>query len=248
MSFLEAIISGIIQGITEFLPISSSGHLVIFHNLIGLKDPQIFFDIFLHLGTLIAIFIVFGKDIVDVFTVKKKYLFFLSLATLVTVVFILFFNKNIEAAFSSVKSVGKMLIFTGIWLILGSFIRFGSEGFSGFKAVLIGLAQGISALPGISRSGATISTGLFLGIGPQNAARFSFLLAIPVIIGAFLIKLKGVNTAEFNINYIFGLISSCITGILSLKLLLKCLYKNRFHLFGIYCIVMGVLVLLFLKT
>ena len=121
MSFLDAVISGIVQGVTEFLPVSSSGHLVILHNLLGLKEPQIGFDIFLHVGTLAAIFIVFWRDIVGIFTIKKGIGFYLLLATLVTGIFALFFGKRIEAAFSNVKIVAVMLMITGAWLILGGF-------------------------------------------------------------------------------------------------------------------------------
>jgi len=245
MTMIQAIISGIVQGITEFLPVSSSGHLVILHRLFGIEEPQIGFDIFLHMGTLLAIFLVFWRDIVDAVTVKKKMFFLVLLGTFSTLIFILIFGKNIEAAFSNPKLVGAMLIVTGSWLILGSFVRFGTQGASGVKAILIGLAQGVAAIPGISRSGATISTALFLGFEPQSAARFSFLLAIPAILGAFLFKIKSGGAFEgFSINYIFGFITACIFGVIALKLLLRMLLKNRFHLFGVYCIVVGILVLL----
>jgi undecaprenyl-diphosphatase len=246
MSFLDAVISGIVQGVTEFLPVSSSGHLVILHNLLGLKEPQIGFDIFLHVGTLAAIFIVFWRDIVGIFTIKKGIGFYLLLATLVTGIFALFFGKRIEAAFSNVKIVAVMLMITGAWLILGGFLRYGSEGVSATKALLIGLAQGIAIIPGISRSGATISTGMFLGLSGPSAARFSFLLAIPAIIGAFLLKIKDIGVEGFNAVYFIGLITSCIVGILSLKLLLRMLHRNRFHVFGVYCIIVGILALLFI--
>jgi undecaprenyl-diphosphatase len=134
-----------------------------------------------------------------------------------------------------------MLIVTGIWLIAANFIRFGTEGMTIFKAGLIGLAQGIGALPGISRSGATISTGLFLGLDGQSAAKFSFLLSIPAIIGAFLFKIRetGFNLSGINVNYFIGFFVSCIVGIVSLMALLKMLYRNKFHWFGIYCILAG---------
>ncbi|MBU1853458.1 MAG: undecaprenyl-diphosphate phosphatase [Candidatus Omnitrophica bacterium] len=248
MTLFEAIISGIVQGLTEFLPISSSGHLVILHRIIGLQEPQIAFDIFLHVGTLIAIFIVFWRDILDVFGSKKKTGILILLGTAPTAIFIALFGEKVAASFTNVRFVGAMLIVTGLWLILGNFFRYGTTQFSGFKAIFIGLAQGIAAFPGISRSGATISTALFLGIDPKSAARFSFLLAIPAIIGAFLLKIKdfSLNGSNMN-NYILGLVVSCIVGILSLKLLLRVLYRNKFHLFGIYCIVAGLLVLGFLK-
>ena len=247
MSLFEAVVSGIVQGVTEFLPISSSGHLVILHRLIGFTKPQIVFDIFLHLGTLAAIFIVFWSDILDIFTTKKKIGIFILIATVATVFFVFVFGKRIEPVFGNIKIVGAMLILTGIWLILGNFVRFGTGPMSGLKAVLIGLAQGVAILPGISRSGATISTALFLGLDGKTAARFSFLLSIPAIIGAFLFKVREAAFTGFNVNYIFGLIISCIVGVLSLKLLLRLLYRNRFHWFGVYCIFVGFLVLVLMK-
>ena len=246
MSVLEAIISGIVQGVTEFLPISSSGHLVILHRLIGLQEPQIVFDIFLHLGTLVAIFIVFWRDIVDIFTTKRMLGVFILLGAVATAFFVVIFGERIEGLFINVRLVGGMLILTGIWLIFGTFIRFGSEGLTGFKAVLIGLAQGIASIPGISRSGATIATALFLGLDVKTAARFSFLLAIPAIIGAFFFKMKDIVSIGINANYFIGLITSCIIGVLSLKLLLRLLYGNKFHIFGFYCIFIGALTLILL--
>ncbi|MFH1783032.1 MAG: undecaprenyl-diphosphate phosphatase [Candidatus Omnitrophota bacterium] len=246
MTFFEAVISGIVQGITEFLPVSSSGHLVILHHMFGVNEPQVFFDIFLHLGTLIAIFIVFWRDIVDLFYSKKKNLIPLLIGTIVTVGFVLIFKDSIENIFASTKIVGFMLIVTGAWLIVGSFIRFGGETLSGFKAAIVGLAQGIASIPGISRSGATISTGMFLGLSSKAAARFSFLLCIPAIIGAFILKAKSGSMEGFNINYIVGLITSCIIGVLSLKLLLRMLFKDRLWIFSFYCIILGVVVIFFL--
>src|SRR3989338_109760 len=249
MGLLEAVISGIVQGVAEFLPISSSGHLVILHKLMGFSEPEILFDLFLHLGTLVAVFIVFGSEIIESVTTKKRAGFLVLLGSVVTFVFALLFIKNIEAAFSNVKTVGIMFIVTGVWLIAGNFIRIGTEGMTAFKAVLIGMAQGIGALPGISRSGATISTGLFLGLDGQASAKFSFLLSIPAIIGAFLFKVKesGLNLSGININYFIGFFIACIVGVLSLKLLLKALYRNKFHWFGAYCILAGMLVIAFLK-
>ena len=249
MTFLQAVISGIVQGVAEFLPISSSGHLVILHKLMGTGEPELLFDLFLHLGTLVAIFIVFGGEIIESVTTKKRIGFLVLAGSAVTFIFAMFFVKNIEAAFSNVKLVGAMFIVTGTWLIAANFIRLGTEGMSFFKAGLIGLAQGIAALPGISRSGATISTGLFLGLDGQSAAKFSFLLSIPAILGAFLFKIKeaGFSFTGININYFIGFFISCIVGVLSLKLLLRTLYRNRFHWFGAYCILLGIVVILFLK-
>jgi len=215
----------------------------------GTGEPELLFDLFLHLGTLAAIFIVFGGEIIESVTTKKRTGFLVLAGSAVTFIFVMFFVKNIEAAFSNVKVVGAMFIVTGIWLIAANFIRLGTEGMSFFKAGLIGLVQGIAALPGISRSGVTISTGLFLGLNGQSAAKFSFLLSIPVIVGAFLFKIKesGFSFTGININYFIGFFISCIAGVLSLKLLLRVLYRNRFHWFGAYCILLGIVVILFLK-
>ncbi|MDP6685380.1 MAG: undecaprenyl-diphosphate phosphatase [Candidatus Omnitrophota bacterium] len=246
MTFFKAVLSGIVQGITEFLPVSSSGHLVILHKLIGFEGPELAFDLFLHIGTVISIAIVFWRELVDVVTLRNRIGGLIILATLSTAVFVFIFGNRIEVVFTNVKLVGAMLMLTGIWLLLGNYLRFGSEGLSGFKAVVIGLAQGIAALPGISRSGATISTALFLGVDFRSAAKFSFILAVPTIIGAFLVKIKDMSFQGVNIYYFIGLITSCIVGVLSLKLLLRVLYKNKFHVFGVYCILMGILVFLFL--
>ena len=250
MTFLQAVISGLVQGVAEFLPISSSGHLVILHKLMGLNEPEVFFDIFLHLGTLAAVFIVFGREIIESITTKKRIGLLILISSAVTFVIVLFFIKNIEAAFNNVRIIGLMFVITGIWLIAGNFIRLGTEGMTVFKACIIGLSQGIAALPGISRSGATISTGLFLGLDGQAAAKFSFLLSIPAILGAFVFKIKeaGFNLTGVNVNYFIGFFVSCIVGIISLKLLLRILYRNKFHWFGVYCIVVGILVVIFLKA
>ena len=242
MTFLDAIISGIVQGVTEFLPVSSSGHLVILHRLIGLKEPQLVFDIFLHVGTLVAVFIVFWQDIVDIFVTKRRTGLYIALGTIVTGIYVLIFGKSIEAGFANPGLVGMMLVITGIWLILGRFIRFSTGPITGLKAMIIGVAQAIATLPGISRSGVTISTGLFLGMSPEAAARFSFLLSIPAIIGAFLLKVRGADMTGVGVNYFIGFVISCIVGVLSLKLLLKALHRDRLHFFGVYCIVAGLFV------
>ncbi|MBU0760010.1 MAG: undecaprenyl-diphosphate phosphatase [Candidatus Omnitrophica bacterium] len=246
MSFLEAIISGIVQGLTEFLPVSSSGHLVILHKLFGLKEPQLTFNIFLHLGTLSAVFIVFWRDIIDIFTIRKKIGFFIIIATAATAIFVFIFGKGVEALFGNSRLVGAMLILTGSWLIIGSFVRFGTSGLTGFKSFLIGIAQGVASIPGISRSGATISTALFLGVEPRNAARFSFLLSIPAIIGAFLFKIRQGGFEGFGVNHIFGFFTSCIIGVFSLKLLLRSLESDKLHFFGFYCIAAGLVTVILL--
>jgi undecaprenyl-diphosphatase len=198
----------------------------------------------------VAILIVFGKEAMEIILHKRRVLLLILLGSIVTFACVVFFIKNIEAAFNDVRIVGFMFIITGIWLMLGNLMRFGTEGLTGVKAIIIGLAQAIAALPGISRSGATISTGLFLGLDGQTSAKFSFLLSIPAVIGAFIFKLKaqhGLGFPELHPNYFIGFLVSCVIGVISLKLLLRVLYRNRFHWFAAYCIALGIAVLLFLK-
>ncbi len=246
---IEAIISGVVQGITEFLPISSSGHLVILHHLIGFKEPEVLFDIFLHIGTLFSIIFVFWQDILGLFN-KWRMLSQIFIATVVTVAVVLLFKNSIESAFKDLRFIGWMLLITGMWLFSGSIFdkRIKTKNpLNLFKSAVIGLSQGIAAFPGISRSGSTISTGLILGLKQEETARFSFLLSIPAIILASIYKVTSSGAILGGISFLnafFGLITSFIVGILSLKLLLKIVYKGKLHWFGIYCLVVGMALLL----
>ncbi len=246
---IEVIVSGILQGITEFLPISSSAHLVILHNLIGFKEQELLFDIFLHLGTLLSICLVFRKDIGQLFS-KRQTVLQISFATVITVIVAFIFLKKIEEGFKDLRFVGWMLLVTGAWLFLGSVFDKGikiKKPISIWKSAVIGLSQGIAAFPGISRSGSTISTGLILGLNREESARFSFLLSVPAIILAFIYKINGFGETLGSIsipNAFLGLITSCIVGILSLKLLLRIIYKGKLYWFGFYCIAVSIALLL----
>ncbi len=201
MSSFQAIILGIIQGLTEFLPISSSGHLVLFQHIFGLKEPELFFDICVHLGTLVAVIIFFRKDLITIITslihgsvkfIKKeaslselfqkpdiKLAVLIVIGSVPTAILGLLFKKISDQLFSSLIIVGVMLIVTGIILWCTRWIKKNGrliDGFSIKNSLVIGIIQGLAIIPGISRSGSTIAFGLFLGIERETAARFFYLL------------------------------------------------------------------------
>ncbi len=253
MSLLEAVISGVVQGVTEFFPVSSSGHLVLLHHFLGIKEPQIVFDIFLHLGTIVAILIFFRKDIMDLLGKDRKPLLFLIAASIPTFLIAVLFKRVIEDLFDAPRVVGCMLAVTGAWLIVASavsayFRRKGLEkDMSLTSAIATGIAQGIAIMPGISRSGATIATSMMAGVEREKAFRFSFLLAIPAVLGAIVFKARdmGETIAHGNIlSFLAGGVTAMFVGLFILKSLLKMIRKNLFFIFGIYLIAVGMLVMI----
>jgi undecaprenyl-diphosphatase len=248
-TLLQAIILGIIQGITEWLPISSSGHLVLAQNLFGLAPPVIF-DVILHLGTLIVIFIVFAKDIKElclgVFKREKKHLkmlLYLFLGSLPIAFAGLLFNDFIKSIFHSPVTVGISLLFTALLLFLSKYPRKDKK-LTITNTFIVGLAQMLAILPGISRSGSTIAVGLMQGIKREEAARFSFLLVIPAILGATLLEIGNLGTITNMPALIAGTITSIVVGYIALRLLLHIIKKGKFYLFGWYCLALGIIVLL----
>lgn len=276
MHIIQAIIMGIVQGLSEFLPISSSAHLVITSNIYKvIKDiplhvessQEIFLDIMLHLGTLIAVFIYFRKDLTDIIksfinavktkkfsdTNAKMALYILT-GTVITVIIAFPLHTIAEDLVFSPAIVGILLILTGILL-------FTSEGYSkklieksdkiDFRtSILMAIAQGIAALPGLSRSGLTISAGLFGKKDRVTAARYSFLLSIPIILGASMVyPLIKIDMTEFiNFNWsaiISGTIVSAVSGYLCIKYFIKFVGKYSLAIFGYYCIIVGIFTFVF---
>ena len=271
MQPLQAVILGIIQGLTEFLPVSSSGHLVIFQHLFGLKEPELFFDICVHLGTLVAVIIFFRKEIeaiiisisrfVKLYFKKKvsfvyifedvdtKLAFLIVVGTIPTAILGLLFHKVADLLFSSVVIVGFMLLLTGALLFSTRWVKNVGESITHFSikdALIIGLVQGIAIMPGISRSGSTIAIGLFLGLNRETAARYSFLLSIPAILGAAMLSLMDVSTySAFPLTVSFiGAFTSCIVGYSALRLLVYIVKQGRLHIFAPYCWLAGVIALM----
>lgn len=251
MNILESILLGAIQGVTEFLPISSSGHLIIFQSLLNIKQPGNDFEILVHLGTLGSVVFVFYKDILNIFKnlnlkEKQDYVKMIILGTFPAIFVGLFSKDYIDSLFDGIENVAVALIFTGIILILTYFINRKNSKLSFKIAFLIGISQSVAIIPGISRSGMTISTGMFFGLSSKNAARFSFMLAIPAISGAGVL-----NFMDFSGSFsmpieivLTGLMSSFIVGIFSLKLLLNLLTVGKFHFFGLYCLIVGIITMI----
>ncbi len=271
MTFLQAFFLGIIQGLTEFLPVSSSGHLVLLQHLFGLKEPALFFDISLHVGTLAAVVFFFRKELGAIIAAILRGLSLLvkgqtTLAVLYsdthvkmgvlivvgsipTVIIGLLFKHLAEQIFSSLFLVGLMLMVTGGFLWSTRWIKGAGDGIRGFtpkKAVWIGITQGLAILPGISRSGATITAALFLGINRETAARYSFLLSIPAIVGAEMLSLMDLpmeSTVSLNAT-LMGTVSACIVGYASLKMLVYIVGKGRLYFFSPYCWLVGSIILI----
>lgn len=254
MTIFESIFLAIIQGLTEFLPVSSSGHLVLFQKIFGITTPPVFFDVLLHLGTLCAILIFFQKEIISLFKDWKNNIdvwLLLIIGSIPAGIFGLFLSSRLEKIFNSLSLVGTAWIVSGILLLLTK--RFSSriEKLNDIKksdALIIGLFQAISLFPGVSRSGATISGGMFRKLSPQTALTYSFLLSIPAILGATFMELKDASITQMNtLIILIPVIIAGLVGFFSLKILKSFLISRKFYVFGYYCLFLGALVLVFSK-
>lgn len=252
MDILKAIILGFIQGATEFLPVSSSGHLVIATHLLGLTDPEsnLAFIVFLHFVSALAIVAYFANELWR-FITNAKTLTLLIIATIPGGLAGFALKGVIENFFMTyLFLVGLALFITALILFFGGMTGWGRN-FSltqlNLKIVLlVGLAQAVAIIPGISRSGMTISAGLMLGLERQTAAKFSFFLALPVILGAALYELKDFSkfTTSFEpISILVGGITCFLTSLLAIKLLLKIIHKSRLYYFSIYCVALGLVII-----
>lgn len=252
MTIFQALILAFVQGLTEFIPVSSSGHLVIIQNLLGFDSPPVFFDVVLHAGTLLAVIIFFRQDIIQLITNWQKnsqFIIGLIIASIPAGIVGVLLSNYLESIFSSTKLVGVTLLITGSILLLTRWIKTIKTVDTPYihQSILIGLFQAIAVLPGISRSGSTISAGLFTGLKPQAAFRYSFLLAIPAILGAVFVQIQ--NTPLNSINWgitVFGFMIAFIVGFLSLKILGRMIQKGKLYYFSFYCFSLGLICLLFL--
>lgn len=256
MNLFEAALLGLIQGLTEFLPVSSSGHLVLFQDLLGLNEPGVTLEVLLHFGTLLSVFFVFGKDFIALFKFfhdqyQRHFLIMLILGVLVTGILGLMFGNYIELLFSSTLVVGFMLLITGLIITLIKILPHGQKSIADMKpidAVLIGLLQAFAIIPGISRSGTTILTALWRGLDRGAAVRFSFMLSAPVILGATLVEAKELLTTGLEsamlLNYLAGTFVAFFSGVFAIKLFIKMLSGSKFHYFAYYCWVIGLIVII----
>ncbi len=258
MELLKAVLLGTLQGLTEFLPVSSSGHLVIGAELLGFQDQGIFFEICLHLGTLVAVFVVFWAEIVAMARAPFQYLggnrqesvclFFrwdgyVVLATLPAVVVGLLFKEDIELFFNSTLVAYLMLVVTGLLMLASRYLPQGEKSLDVPRSLLIGCAQACAIMPGLSRSGSTIFTGMALGIPRETAARFSFIMSIPAILGAAVLHMGDLLASPpadgTMFNLAAGTLAAVFSGYLAIKLLLAVIRRNQLHWFGYYCLLLA---------
>ena len=271
MNLIQAILMGIVQGLSEFLPISSSAHLVFTSNfykvikgieIVQTSNEEVFFDIMVHLGTLIAVLIFFRKDIANILKAmwhafktkdwsnnEAKLGLFIIAGTIITVGMALPINNVAEKLVYSPAIVGILLFITGFALLYSEYkskkIEAKKSKVDLKTSIFIGIAQGLAALPGFSRSGWTIATGLFFGLDRMTSARYSFLLSIPIILGASMVypmlEIDVHEAVGYNWNAIIvGTIVSAITGYICIKYFMKFISKFSLAVFGYYCIIAGV--------
>lgn len=255
MTVLHAIILGIVQGLTEFLPVSSSGHLVIFQHLFGITEGPLTFDVLVHMGTLLAVFIAFWDDILAILKRPFSKVTYLIIVGCIPAALMGFYLEPLFVkAFESLLVVGIGLLITGFILKVSDTVSRNTifykdkEDTSWLHALFIGLLQGIAIVPGISRSGSTIAGGLLAGLDREWAGRFSFLLSIPVILGAGLVQLKGLSTAGIpagmTIPYIVGPLTAFVFGLLAIRIVMRLVKNGRLVYFSYYCWTVGLLTIL----
>jgi len=253
----------VVQGVTEFLPISSSGHLVFFQSLFGFRKSDVLFDVILHLGTLLAVVVYFRSDIVTIIkgvTARLKgkernlegerLLLWIGVSTVPTGLMGILLQDWFESLFLKPRTVGVMLLVTGgvLWLTRVAKQEGKSIfGMSWVDALLIGIAQGVAIIPGISRSGATLSAGLFRGLDRELSGRFAFLLSIPAILGAALLEIRKLGISTLMPAYLLGAAAAFFVGLLALKFLMKIIKIGKISHFCYYCWGVGMLMILLVK-
>ncbi|MFH0918661.1 MAG: undecaprenyl-diphosphate phosphatase [Candidatus Omnitrophota bacterium] len=246
---IKYIILGVVQGLTEFLPVSSSGHLVIAQNILNIQAHQVAISVVLHLGTLLAVVIFFWKDILSL-SRNLKLFRQLCLVVMITGVIGVLGKNFFESLFTCAKAVGIAWIFTGLILLATKKItQLDKDKLQTKDALILGLAQSLAMIPGISRSGITISTLFFRKINRQLAFSVSFLVSIPIIFGAALLEARKIESlAQTEIkNLLVGLLFSFIFGWLALFMLRFIINKAKFYYFGYYCLLLAAVTLLFIK-
>jgi undecaprenyl-diphosphatase len=255
MNIVEAIILGFIQGLTEFLPVSSSGHLEIGHSLFGLEgEGNLLFDIVVHGATVCSTIIVFWKEIADLFkgvfqfkwNPQTIYASKLIVSAIPVAIAGVLFEEQIEALFSgNLIFIGSMLLITATLLTTAYFLRHGKRDIRFFDAIVIGIAQMLAVVPGISRSGATIATGMIIGNDKSKLAGFSFLMVIIPILGANFLKLfSGEMVAQTTVSptvLVAGFIAAFLSGLLACKWMINIVRKGKLIYFAVYCVLIGLI-------
>jgi undecaprenyl-diphosphatase len=262
MSIIEALVLGIIQGLTEFLPVSSSGHLEIVKFLFGqehLPQDSLLITVVLHAATALSTIVIFRKDILDIlmglfqfkWNEQSQYSLKIVLSMIPAAFVGLFYNDAIEALYDGeVQLVGFMLIITGLLLFLADRAKVTEKGVSFGSSLIIGIAQAIAILPGISRSGATISTAVLLGIDREKAARFSFLMVVPLIVGKMAKDIMDGALVQPDTPVLaltVGFVSAFIVGLIACTWMISLVKKSKLKYFAIYCFIIGLIAIFFLN-
>ncbi|MDF2377001.1 MAG: undecaprenyl-diphosphate phosphatase [Verrucomicrobiales bacterium] len=264
MNFVEAMILGLVQGLTEFLPVSSSGHLVLTQKLLGVDDKGVTFEVLVHFGTLLSVIIYFWKPLWRMilsiippfgreYAAERKMIGYLVIASVPAAIVGFSPLKDVfESTYEKPAVVGLFLIVTGAILFLPRlFAKRKGEGEMGIKsAIVMGVGQAFAILPGVSRSGSTIVSGMMAGVKPSAAAEFSFLMAIPAIAAASLLearKLSEVDTALL-MPYLAGAIVAFVSGLIAIYSVLTAIRRGKFEYFGVYCLVAGMAAFLYFRA
>lgn len=247
IEIIKYIFIGFIQGLTEFLPISSSGHIVLFGSMFNL-DNLLLISVVAHIGTLFAVIFCYRKRLYTLIRHPfNKTNLNLIIATIPTVILVLLFNTFFESSFSTKTLIWGFLIST-VLLFIADFKKDSMKPITKRSALYMGLAQGLALLPGISRSGSTLVCGLLVGVEKNEALDFSFLMSIPIIIASAVYESFKLFSAQITINWLgifVVMITSFIFGILSIKIMLKLVKKNKLYFFSIYLIVLSLIILIF---
>lgn len=271
MSFIEALILGVLQGLTEFLPVSSSGHLVLAQELLGISHQgDISFEVFVHFGTLFSVIAALRKDVAGIlsallFALRNlsqtaglyrtneffRVAIYILIGSIPAAIVGIRFENSITRLFNDPKLVSVMLMITGFVLFLTKFANpRDDKRVELWSSILIGCAQAFAIIPGISRSGSTISVALFSGVSREQSAKFSFLLALPAIFGATLLKTRDLILTPPSSDKLFvlvlGTVVAAMSGYVAIVFLLNVLRKQRFSWFAYYCLVAGILGVLFI--
>ncbi len=249
MSYYDAIILGILQGLTEFLPVSSSGHLVLAQAILKVKQSGVSFEVLVHLGSLLAVLVYFRSRVFllirslfnRALSRERKTVLHLIVATVPAVIAALLFKDMFEQAFSKPALAAIMLFVTGLILISTRFYSSGTARVRWISAIVIGISQALAIIPGISRSGITISAGMASGVNPSEAAEFSFLLSMPAIAGAVVFKANELLSVSPDLlaPYLIGLAITFVASLFAVYAVLATIRRGKFLYFGFYCFAAG---------
>ena len=246
VTLIDAIILSIIQGVTEWFPVSSSGHLALAQQLLGFQNLS--YDVFLHFAGIFAVLFVFKRDVLKLMSFNNKSLKYIGLLVIALIpagIIGFYFSDLIEGLFGNMQFLGVFFIFSGILVYSTKFSVEKKSEISNKDAVFIGLLQALAVLPGISRSGMTISTGLHRGISKRAAIRFSFLMSIPLILGASVLKARDLVVSEIDLSILFvSFVITFLVSLVTIKMLIKIIRSDKFYLFGVYNVVLGIVVLI----